>query len=234
MVTTGEGGPAEAPSSVPAAQVNQAEVAALPLVENIIEITIGQTTEDGLTDYCITDETPFRLETGQSDLDEGERELRSDSGVMTPVKQNDSQVTTSQPEPEPEVTTPQSAASDPASGAVIYAFKSNKTAKKVTSDPAKKVTSDPKVTSDLSAASDPAWKPSQKRPGWLIRRLSGYDIGEHEYGVSYLYVVTRRPKKQRSADWMKYPHAGFFNWESLQAAGNFKKEVIPNEKRNAG
>jgi hypothetical protein len=35
------------------------------------------------------------------------------------------------------------------------------------------------------------WKRSQKKPGYLIRRMEGYSIAETEYGVSYLWVLSR-------------------------------------------
>lgn len=73
------------------------------------------------------------------------------------------------------------------------------------------------------------WKKSRKRPGYLIRRIPGYDISEDEYGASYLFVVSRRGgKKSTSADPTQYEHAGFFNWATLEVAGRMVKEE-PNE-----
>lgn len=67
------------------------------------------------------------------------------------------------------------------------------------------------------------WKRSRVRKGWLIARIRGYDPVESEYGVSYLKVVGRRPKRT-SGDYSLYEHAGFFTWSALQAAGRFVKE----------
>lgn len=67
------------------------------------------------------------------------------------------------------------------------------------------------------------WKRSAKRAGWLIKRLPGYQISEDEYGVSYLFVLSRKPDRT-SADWLTYPLAGFFNWAALEASGRLKKE----------
>lgn len=58
------------------------------------------------------------------------------------------------------------------------------------------------------------WKRSRLKPGWLIRRMTGYSIVENEYGVQYLGVVSRKPDKM-SADSIKYPLAGFFTWSAM-------------------
>lgn len=67
------------------------------------------------------------------------------------------------------------------------------------------------------------WKRSRERPGWLIRRIKGYSISEDKYGVSYLFVLSRKPDRT-SADMLSYPFAGFFNWVALEDAGRLKKE----------
>ena len=58
------------------------------------------------------------------------------------------------------------------------------------------------------------WKRSRIKPGWLIRRLTGYSIVENEYGVQYLGVVSRKPDRM-SADSLEYPLAGFFIWSVM-------------------
>lgn len=58
------------------------------------------------------------------------------------------------------------------------------------------------------------WKRSRIKPGWLIRRLTGYSIVENEYGVQYLGVVGRKPDRM-SADSLEYPLAGFFIWSVM-------------------
>ena len=67
------------------------------------------------------------------------------------------------------------------------------------------------------------WKRSRIKKGHLIARISGYDPVESEYGVSYLKVISRRPKKT-SGDYSLYEHAGFFTWPALQAGGRLVKE----------
>lgn len=86
-----------------------------------------------------------------------------------------------------------------------------------------------KVTGHFSAGhsskSDRSlWKESREKPGHLIRRIKGYDIVEETYGVKYLYVVDRSPKKT-SADFTLYEHAGYFTWAALEKAGR----VVKNE-----
>lgn len=67
------------------------------------------------------------------------------------------------------------------------------------------------------------WKRSQKRRGWLIKRIGGYNINENLYGVTYLYVLQRHPDKT-SANAELYPDAGFKNWKSLEQSGLLRKE----------
>lgn len=67
------------------------------------------------------------------------------------------------------------------------------------------------------------WKRSAKKTGYLIKRLAGYSISEDEYGVSYLFVLSRKPDRT-SADSLTYPLAGFFNWVALASAGRLTRE----------
>jgi hypothetical protein len=67
------------------------------------------------------------------------------------------------------------------------------------------------------------WKRSRLKKGYLIARIAGYDPVESEYGVSYLKVLSRNPKKT-SGDYSLYEHAGFFTWGALQAGGRLVKE----------
>ena len=67
------------------------------------------------------------------------------------------------------------------------------------------------------------WKRSRVKKGYLIARIAGYDPVESEYGVSYLKVLSRNPKKT-SGDYSLHEHAGFFTWGALQAGGRFVKE----------
>lgn len=67
------------------------------------------------------------------------------------------------------------------------------------------------------------WKKSRVKPGFLIRRIKGYDIVESEYGVSYLFVVTRKPSKVTSGDCSLYEHAGFNTWKTMEMTGRLKK-----------
>lgn len=67
------------------------------------------------------------------------------------------------------------------------------------------------------------WKRSRVRQGWLIRRMAGYSIAETEYGISYLWVLGRKPDRT-SADNSVYPLAGYFNWKALEASGLLRKE----------
>ena len=67
------------------------------------------------------------------------------------------------------------------------------------------------------------WKQSRKKPGYLIRRIEGYSIAETEYGVSYLWVLSRKPDRT-TADNSVAPAAGYFNWKSLEDTGLFVKE----------
>lgn len=71
------------------------------------------------------------------------------------------------------------------------------------------------------------WKRSRNKVGYLIRRIEGYSIAETEYGVSYLWVLSRKPDLT-TADNSVYPFAGYFNWKSLEASG-----LLCKERRNA-
>lgn len=66
-------------------------------------------------------------------------------------------------------------------------------------------------------------KRSRIKKGWLIKRLTGYSIAETEYGVSYLWVLSRKPDRT-SADNSVYGLAGYFNWESLNNQDLLRKE----------
>ena len=78
------------------------------------------------------------------------------------------------------------------------------------------------------------WKRSRVRKGWLIRRYPGYNIAETEYGISYLWVLSRKPDRT-SADNSAFPLAGYFNWKSLEQSGLLAKEKqIGNRKSYAG
>lgn len=67
------------------------------------------------------------------------------------------------------------------------------------------------------------WKRSRKKPGYLIRRMTGYSIAETEYGVSYLWVLSRKPDRT-TADNSVHPLAGYFNWKALESSGALWKE----------
>jgi hypothetical protein len=67
------------------------------------------------------------------------------------------------------------------------------------------------------------WKRSRKKPGYLIRRMAGYSIAETEYGVSYLWVLSRKPDRT-TADNSVHPLAGYFNWKALESSGLLCKE----------
>lgn len=67
------------------------------------------------------------------------------------------------------------------------------------------------------------WKRSRKKEGYLIRRLPGYGIAETEYGISYLWVLSRKPDRT-TADNSVHPGAGYFNWQSLESSGLLVKE----------
>lgn len=75
------------------------------------------------------------------------------------------------------------------------------------------------------------WKRSRVKSGYLIRRIKGYDISEDEYGVSYLYVISRQPSKKTSADFSLYEHAGFSTWHSLEVSGRLVLEGRNDRKR---
>ncbi len=67
------------------------------------------------------------------------------------------------------------------------------------------------------------FKRSRIKKGWLIKRLTGYSIAETEYGVSFLWVLSRKPDRT-SADNSVWSLAGYFNWKSLEASGLLRKE----------
>lgn len=67
------------------------------------------------------------------------------------------------------------------------------------------------------------WKRSRVKKGWLIERIKGYDPVEGEYGVHYLKVLKRNPKKT-SGDCSLHEHAGFATWEAMQSTGRLVKE----------
>lgn len=62
------------------------------------------------------------------------------------------------------------------------------------------------------------WKLSRERPGFLIRRIDGYDITEDKYGISYLFRL-----KGGATTTTQGEHSGYYNWLALEAAGRFKK-----------
>ncbi len=67
------------------------------------------------------------------------------------------------------------------------------------------------------------WKRSRIKRGYLIARIKGYDPVESEYGVHYLKVLGRNPKRT-SGDYSLYEHAGFFTWRAMQTGGRLVKE----------
>lgn len=74
------------------------------------------------------------------------------------------------------------------------------------------------------------WKRSRVKNGFLIRRVPGYSIAETEYGVSYLWVLARKPDRT-SADKSKFGFAGYFNWQALTGTGLLCKEMKRDGKR---
>lgn len=66
------------------------------------------------------------------------------------------------------------------------------------------------------------WKLSREKPGFLIKRIVGYDITEDKYGISYLF---RLPKGRTTTD--QGEHSGYSNWLALEAAGRLKKVGDP-------
>lgn len=74
------------------------------------------------------------------------------------------------------------------------------------------------------------WKRSRIKKGQLIKRLTGYSIAETEYGVSYLWVLSRKPDRT-TADNSVYPLAGYFNWKSLEQSGLLKKEKMDAKRK---
>jgi hypothetical protein len=77
------------------------------------------------------------------------------------------------------------------------------------------------------------WKRSRLKTGWLIKRIKGHNIVESEYGVQYLYVLSRKPDRT-SADVNIYPAAQFCNWEALTEAGRLVKEKVSERKQRRG
>jgi len=77
------------------------------------------------------------------------------------------------------------------------------------------------------------WKRSRKKPGYLIRRMEGYSIPETEYGVSYLWVLSRKPDRT-TADNSVHPLAGYFNWKALEASGLLVKERKSDRRDKTG
>lgn len=75
------------------------------------------------------------------------------------------------------------------------------------------------------------WKRSRIKKGYLIARIEGYDVVEGEYGVHYLKVLSRNPKKT-SGDYSLYEHAGFSTWRTLQASGRLVRERRRYERVN--
>jgi hypothetical protein len=81
-----------------------------------------------------------------------------------------------------------------------------------------------KVTIHSSAVFEAKkWKRSRVKNSYLIARIPGYDPVESEYGVHYLKVLSRNPKKT-SGDYSLYEHAGFFTWGALEAGGRLVRE----------
>ena len=76
------------------------------------------------------------------------------------------------------------------------------------------------------------WKRSRLRPGWLIKRLTGYQPVEDEYGCQYLGVVSRKPDRM-SADRSIFPFAGFLTWESMMESDLLVTEVNVHESTRA-
>lgn len=72
-------------------------------------------------------------------------------------------------------------------------------------------------------------KRSRVKPGHLIVRVDGYSIAEDEYGVCFLKVLSRKPDRT-SADFTKYPYAGFFKWSVAEDM----RMLIEEENHGAG
>ncbi len=91
-----------------------------------------------------------------------------------------------------------------------------------------------RLTSQSTADFDKKhWKRSRVKPGWLIRRLTGYSIVENEYGVQYLGVVSRKPDRM-SADSLTYPLAGFFTWSVMAKQSLLVEERGQNARAKLG
>lgn len=62
------------------------------------------------------------------------------------------------------------------------------------------------------------WKLSREKPGCLIQRISGYDITEDKYGISYLFCLPGGSTTTSQGE-----HSGYYNWLALEAAGRLQK-----------
>jgi hypothetical protein len=89
-----------------------------------------------------------------------------------------------------------------------------------------------KVNAQSVPFDNKGWKRSRTHEGYLIKRIAGYDISEGIYGVSYLFVLSRKPEARTKVDRLKYPFSGFFNWKSLEAAGLLTKERKTSDGRS--
>jgi len=70
------------------------------------------------------------------------------------------------------------------------------------------------------------WKRARCQPGYLIMRIPGYDIVEQaEYGVSYVWVYSRKPL-HTSSDCEIHEHAGFLTWRAMKRIGRLVKEKV--------
>jgi hypothetical protein len=76
------------------------------------------------------------------------------------------------------------------------------------------------------------WKRARCQPGYLIMRIPGYDIVEQaEYGVSYVWVYSRKPL-HTSSDCEIHEHAGFLTWRAMRRIGRLVKEKVNEQPRN--
>ena len=83
----------------------------------------------------------------------------------------------------------------------------------------------------LSVPAGKGWKKSRVQHGFLIKRIPGYTIVEDSYGVSYLFVLSRKPDRTR-VDKSKYPASGYFNWRGLKHARLLVEERKQNGRGN--
>lgn len=75
------------------------------------------------------------------------------------------------------------------------------------------------------------WKRARCQPGYLIMRIPGYDIVEQaEYGVSYVWVYSRKPL-HTSSDCEIHEHAGFLTWRAMKRIGRLVKEKVNEQPR---